>query len=1063
MTINKTDIKLFASKVMTDESDGGGEMTGIEIVSGEHNSIFPDISDLDRAYGVVNIRSTHVKIDSPNDDTYFGATVGLTETPVDPNVDITLMSVNNPYIMRDETRDIIERYLTNGVKYQGELFNDQIEGQRAIRIMQYKTRKAPTVGDVLVLRDKQSGFEQYCKLVKVTPANQQFYKANVGNYWLKIVTCEISEPLRQTFVGGNPDPNVSAISGSEISETTIADASKYFGTKSLKEPALLNESALRVDGIYTQLVPSARVDTPHINVPIVDIIDATIAINASGTVEGTFPINLESQSFPITLINQGYVYVQTLLPYPTAGTLSVHYMAQGNWYTLRDRGDGILEGEDTTHGTGTIDALGNVAVTLGALPDVSSEVIFQWGSTNIHTELIKDEHLNVNKTINVTADTTPNTDNMVFTWDDGKVANCIDGVISGDAEGYVNGDKIAFTPNDIPAKNALISTSWEANVGGVVAAQSVSESISITDNGTQYLFTFGDVIRGEFTLRVAPTDPLSASGRPNYTEKETTITLLLGTNQVLQTFESGNGRKVVGAFNKESGDVVIEKSLLTALMVRQTWDKKQSHWWKSKSWTVTNREMYIVPSVVAVALEVITTRYIPLEITPPISAGSFDFSFDTLSIKIAQYGVTAVSSTLLLSLNDANLSVQDSTVFDDDVAVGSYDKTTQLLQLDEWSAGSGIATIETGIYSLAEKQYVQDMVFLTAGNPIASQSLQVNAIDENGKHCIAVADVSGRINGDGFEGYIDTSLGIVRLANDNPVESFDIKYNAVSYNYLPLDAELLGLDPIRLPSDGRVVIYEKGDVIVVHQDEHLLVQVDANSTLNLDHVRLTSCTTTAADALINLDAGMVHFPTAGSYEIDYRIEDMALITYADISGALKLSRPLSHNYDADKAKVASVLIASDLFARYTNLFDQKTWTGAFSKNLIGSEATAEYNDTLYPIQVTNDGCITERFAIVFTSSTNFKLIGEHVGQIAVGNINNDFSPNNPVSNKPYFTLNKLGWGTGWATNNVLRIDFYGAVFQMNIIRTIQQGESENPVDNDKFELQIRCNINKEVA
>ena len=62
MTIYKDDIKLMASQNMTDNDDGGGEMTGVEIVSGEHNSIFPDISDLDRAYGVVNIRSLHLAV-----------------------------------------------------------------------------------------------------------------------------------------------------------------------------------------------------------------------------------------------------------------------------------------------------------------------------------------------------------------------------------------------------------------------------------------------------------------------------------------------------------------------------------------------------------------------------------------------------------------------------------------------------------------------------------------------------------------------------------------------------------------------------------------------------------------------------------------------------------------------------------------------------------------------------------------------------------------------------------------------------------------------------------------
>jgi hypothetical protein len=37
-----------------------------------------------------------------------------------------------------------------------------------------------------------------------------------------------------------------------------------------------------------------------------------------------------------------------------------------------------------------------------------------------------------------------------------------------------------------------------------------------------------------------------------------------------------------------------------------------------------------------------------------------------------------------------------------------------------------------------------------------------------------------------------------------------IKYNCVVYSYLPLDAELIGIDPVRLPQDGKVPIFRKG-------------------------------------------------------------------------------------------------------------------------------------------------------------------------------------------------------------------------------------------------------------
>jgi hypothetical protein len=41
-------------------------------------------------------------------------------------------------------------------------------------------------------------------------------------------------------------------------------------------------------------------------------------------------------------------------------------------------------------------------------------------------------------------------------------------------------------------------------------------------------------------------------------------------------------------------------------------------------------------------------------------------------------------------------------------------------------------------------------------------------------------------------------------------------YNAVAVSNLPLSAEVLGLDPVRLPVDGRVPMLRKGDVLVIH-------------------------------------------------------------------------------------------------------------------------------------------------------------------------------------------------------------------------------------------------------
>jgi hypothetical protein len=124
----------------------------------------------------------------------------------------------------------------------------------------------------------------------------------------------------------------------------------------------------------------------------------------------------------------------------------------------------------------------------------------------------------------------------------------------------------------------------------------------------------------------------------------------------------------------------------------------------------------------------------------------------------------------------------------------------------------------------------------------------------------------------------------------------------------------------------------------------------------------------------------------------------------------------------------------------------------------GSAATATYNDVLAPIIVTNAGAITERWAIQFTNTTAFNVIGEHVGVIAIGNTATDCAPVNPATNKPYFTLAAIGWGSGWAAGNVLRFNTVGALYPVWVVRTVQQGPET--VINDSFTLLIRGDVDR---
>lgn len=156
------------------------------------------------------------------------------------------------------------------------------------------------------------------------------------------------------------------------------------------------------------------------------------------------------------------------------------------------------------------------------------------------------------------------------------------------------------------------------------------------------------------------------------------------------------------------------------------------------------------------------------------------------------------------------------------------------------------------------------------------------------------------------------------------------------------------------------------------------------------------------------------------------VSEVAVIERVDhYNGSLFLFNGLSNAYSAG-AIVTGLVPLGDLQARVGSSFSQQTWTRTFSDTLIGNPIGANYNVTAHPIMVINEGAETERWAIVFTNSTDFRLIGETLGQIAAGDITTDFLPINPITSQPYFTIAAAGWGTGWQAGNVLRFNTVGA-------------------------------------
>ncbi len=643
---------------MTDESDGGGEMTGNEIISGEHNSIFPDVSDLDRAYGVVNIRSVHAAVKSALAETYFGATVGVLKQPDDPNVSITLMSQNSPYVMRDESRNVIESYLARGVKWQGELMYDQLKGSRSIRLIQRIGIKLPVSGEVLVATDKQTGNEQFVKIVNVQSALQSFSYPGVPDFTRRVVTCEISEPLRYTFKGVEPSPYDPISSNSACYETMVADAAKYYSVKPLREDAQFAANEVTVPSVYNQLVPSALIETAHVNKPIVDTMEITIKSNSAGTRSVLAPVSLESQLLQVTKENQGYVYTQTLVPTPSLGTVIVSYMVQGKWYELRDRGDGVLEGFDESYGTGQLDEFGNIAITLGALPDVDSPILYQWANTSITTRLITD--IAADAGFNVNLPSYPQADTLTITWDD-KMATVSNNIISGDAAGVVRGRKVSLIPNALPPVGTAYQFDWTNK------ANNNSYNLPLNPSNNKLTFTLDgstDISPNsvEINYPVSPAGYLVTDGRENFQDEFIQVHII----------DDGSGNltyngNAVGTIDYQTRECVINTGFnVEAIAIEWTKNRLsfygQDTYKRTKLTTVTVMgEIIALPHHINIAYtninigsEVGTHIETPVSINVNIQTGGFNVMASSLEFILAGLTYTTIGNTLYAGNSSRN-------------------------------------------------------------------------------------------------------------------------------------------------------------------------------------------------------------------------------------------------------------------------------------------------------------------------------------------------------------------------------------------------------------------------
>jgi hypothetical protein len=98
-------------------------------------------------------------------------------------------------------------------------------------------------------------------------------------------------------------------------------------------------------------------------------------------------------------------------------------------------------------------------------------------------------------------------------------------------------------------------------------------------------------------------------------------------------------------------------------------------------------------------------------------------------------------------------------------------------------------------------------------------------------------------------------------------------------------------------------------------------------------------------------------------------------------------------------------------------------------------AAGTIDDTL--IDLDNIGTIDQSMTLTFTDAINFGAVSNVSGvTLASGNINADYSPENPDFSKPYGTIPLLAWGGTFSAGDIVVVPTASASFSVWEIRTV---------------------------
>ena len=237
------------------------------------------------------------------------------------------------------------------------------------------------------------------------------------------------------------------------------------------------------------------------------------------------------------------------------------------------------------------------------------------------------------------------------------------------------------------------------------------------------------------------------------------------------------------------------------------------------------------------------------------------------------------------------------------------------------------------------------------------------------------------------------------------------------------------------PSGGRAVI-----VAATQRDTTPAGRYYGAGRLNADVIA------TATSIIVDAEAGNgvnLIFQVGDKLRIDDgsngEFVTIDTVSWATDQATITLTAGLKYPYLAASATTISSCIESATIECSTDNWGETSTSG-------------NYDEIAYPVTNNNIGGIEQTWTLTFTSTTDFSVIGDTVGNVGTGSISANFTPINADFAQAYFTLLASGFGGSWAVNDTIVFQTHPATQAFFLQLIVDAGTAE--YSNDDITPQI---------